>query len=136
MNNCPFCKFNDKAVIVYEDEVSYAIVSDKPINKYHLLIIPRQHYSNFIELPKELVSHLFVVAQKLSIGIRVTCQPDAVHHIFDDDITHKGFNLIEHFKIHIIPRFSNDKVKIDWGRENLDIKTRTDIAKKLLKLNQ
>jgi diadenosine tetraphosphate (Ap4A) HIT family hydrolase len=41
-----------------------------------------------------------------------------------------GHNLVSHYKIHIIPRFQNDQVKIDWGREKEDrgIAYRIEIA--------
>jgi hypothetical protein len=53
--------------------------------------------------------------------MRAVCQPDAVTHIADDDLEGNGFSLMTHDKFHIIPiipRFLNNRVKIDWGRED------------------
>jgi hypothetical protein len=48
----------------------------------------------------------------------MVCHPDVVTHISDDDLEDRGFNLVTHYKFHVIPRFLNDRVKIDWGRED------------------
>jgi histidine triad (HIT) family protein len=92
-------------------------ISRNPINNYHVLIIPKVHYENFIDLPDCIAAHIFLVAKKLSEAIRKACSPVAISHLSDDDISNSGYNLISHYKFHIIPRFNDDKVKIDWGRE-------------------
>lgn len=134
MKNCVFCDFKDKEVVIYKDEFCYAIISKDPINKYHVLVIPRRHYEDFIELPDELASHIFLVAKRLSAAVRKACKPGAIHHISDDDISRSGYNLVAHYKFHIIPRFKNDKVKIEWHREtDLGIETRSKFAAKIRK---
>jgi histidine triad (HIT) family protein len=118
---------------VYEDELCFAAVSQNPINRYHVMVIPREHYENFIDLPDDLASHLFLVAKKLSLAVRKSCNPVAIHHISDDDIQKKGYNLISHYKFHIIPRFENDKVKMEWDRYDLSLEERTKIAEEIKK---
>ena len=128
MDDCVFCNFQDKGVIVYEDEKCFCAVSLNPINKYHLMVIPKEHLENFVDLPDELISHLFIVAKKISLALRKTCKPLAIHHISDDEIGGKGYNLISHYKIHIIPRFENDKVIMEWNRYDLSPQERAKIA--------
>lgn len=114
--HCAFCGYKDKEVIIYYDKLCYAVISKSPINKHHVLVIPKEHYKDFIDLPEKLAAHLFLAAQKMSSAVRKACKPDAIEHISDDDISNIGINLMEHYKIHIIPRFKNDKVKLDWAR--------------------
>lgn len=116
-NTCVFCDFKDRKVLIYEDKLCYAIISTSPINKYHVMVIPKRHYQDFIEIPDKLAAHLFVVTKKLSEAVRKACKPQAITHISDDDISRGGWNLVAHYKIHIIPRFKNDKVKIEWNRD-------------------
>jgi histidine triad (HIT) family protein len=106
----------------------FAAVSLNPINKYHIIVIPKRHYENFIDLPDDLVSHIFLIAKKLSLAVREACNPVVIHHISDDDIQKKGYNIISHYKLHIIPRFNNDGVKTEWNRQNLDLEARAKIA--------
>jgi histidine triad (HIT) family protein len=128
---CIFCNFKDKEVLVYDDDLCYAIISKDPINDYHVLIIPKKHYKNFIELPDKLASHVFLVAKKISKAVREACNPDAVTHLFDDDISKEGYNMVSHYKFHIIPRFKKDLLMIDWSplrNKNLGIKARSKFA--------
>lgn len=133
MDNCVFCNFNDKSVAIYEDKLCYAVISLNPINKYHVLVIPRAHYENFVDLPDEIASHIFLVAKKLSLAVRKACNPLAIHHISDDDINKSDYNLVAHYKLHIIPRFKDDGVKMEWNREDLDINTRSKLAEEVKK---
>lgn len=131
MKDCVFCNFQDKGVVIYEDDLCYAAVSLNPINKYHVMVIPKKHLESFVDLPNDLVSHLFVVAKRVSMAVRKACNPVAIHHMTDDDIQRRGFNLVSHFKIHIIPRFENDKVKMEWDRQDLSLEEREKVAEEI-----
>jgi histidine triad (HIT) family protein len=113
---CPFCDWAAGTPFVHEDPLAVALIDRRPINRYHVLVVPRRHVVNFVDLPPELLTHLFRLTQVLSQGIRDVCRPDAIQHLTDDDLAGHGFNLVPHFKIHIIPRFQGDRVRIDWGR--------------------
>jgi diadenosine tetraphosphate (Ap4A) HIT family hydrolase len=54
-----------------------------------------------------------------------------IHHMSDDDIAKKGYNLISHYKFHIIPRFENDGVEMKWARQDLDLRARAGIASEI-----
>jgi histidine triad (HIT) family protein len=131
MEGCVFCNFADKGVVVYEDEKCFAAISLNPINKYHVMVIPREHHESLVDLPDELAAHLFWVAKKMTRAVRAACQPEAIMRVSNDDIAKKGYNLVAHFKIHIIPRFANDGVKIDWKREDLPLVDRERIAQEV-----
>gem|GEM_PF-3965085 len=49
-SNCPFCDFADRDVLIHEDEFVFAVISLRPINNYHVLVIPREHYEAFTDL--------------------------------------------------------------------------------------
>ena len=102
-------------VIVYDDDICFAIVSKNPINNHHVLVIPKKHFESFIDLPDILASHIFLVAKKISKAVREACNPDAITHLFDDDVSKSGFNMVPHYKFHIIPRYKKDMHVIDWS---------------------
>lgn len=116
LSDCVFCTFKEDAVVIYQDRQCFAIISKNPINQHHILLIPRAHYVNFVEIPDALVSHLFIVAKKLSKALRLACKPDAITHLFDDDLGDHRYNVVAHYKIHLIPRFKQDLGIIDWGK--------------------
>ena len=115
MNSCPFCGFTEEDVVVYGDERCFAAVSRDPINRHHLMVIPREHYRHFVDLPDDVAGHLFVVAKRLSVALRQAVRPEAICHISDDDMT-GDYNLVAHYKLHLIPRFADDGVATGWAR--------------------
>ena len=127
------CNFKDEELIIYNDKLCYSIISRTPINKYHTMIIPKEHYKDFIDVPDELASHIFLVTKKISKAVRKACNPDAITHISDDDITNSGYNLTTHFKFHILPRFKEDLYIINWKllRKKVSDEARSEIAKEI-----
>ncbi len=39
--------------------------------------------------------------------------------------------LVAHYKFHIIPRFKNDKIVIDWAREDVGLRERAVFAREI-----
>ncbi len=129
---CPFCEFEDQRAVIYVDEFCFAAISRKPINKYHVMVIPKVHHENFVDLSDELVAHIFVVAKKISLAVRKACDPAAVLHVSDDEVSKKGYNLVSHYKFHIIPRFEHDSVVVDYHREeDPGIEARAEFAERI-----
>jgi len=48
-NPCIFCKI-DKKNIIFENDYAYASYDSYPVSKFHSLIIPKRHISDFFEL--------------------------------------------------------------------------------------
>ena len=118
-------------MVVFKDDQCFAAVSKNPINKYHVMVVPKEHYENFVDLPDELTAHIFLVAKKLSAAVRKAAKPEAIIHMSDDDIAKKGYNLVSHFKFHIIPRFANDGIEMKWARQDLDLTARASVASEI-----
>tara|TARA_Y100000748_G_C15341884_1_gene428349 strand:+ start:403 stop:804 length:402 start_codon:yes stop_codon:yes gene_type:complete len=105
-NPCIFCKV-DKKNIIYENDYAYVSYDSYPVSKFHSLIIPKRHISDFFDLNKD---ELFA------------CN-DVIHKIKKEiekkDKLVKGFNIgtnaglisgqtIMHCHIHLIPRRKGD----------------------------
>lgn len=128
-NSCPLCDFDDRNVIIADDDYVFSIISENPVNPYHVLVVPKEHYESFSELPDFLASHLFLSAKRLSAAVRQASQADGITHISDDGVSWGGFDLVPHFKLHIIPRFKGDGTPIVWHRQtNLASLSRTQFA--------
>ncbi len=116
MNSCVFCNLRDRETPLYEDALCFAVVSKDPVNKHHVLVIPKAHYEQFPDVPDDLAAHLFVVAKRMSRAVRLACHPDMITLISDDDISKGGFNQVAHYKVHIIPRFKRDIDVVNFER--------------------
>lgn len=72
LNNCIFCqivKREKKAKILYEDEIVLAFYDINPQAPYHILVIPKKHIENLLEIgeeDREILGHIFWVINKIS----------------------------------------------------------------------
>jgi histidine triad (HIT) family protein len=67
MDDCVFCKLIKGELprkFEYEDDKIVAFRSNKPVAEVHILIVPKKHISNFMELGDEILD-MKNVAQKL-----------------------------------------------------------------------
>lgn len=54
---------------------------------------------------------------------------DGITYITEDDLTGQGYNLVAHWKLHVIARYRDDSVRIEWnGREELGHAARAAVA--------
>ena len=106
--DCLFCKIikgEIPAIKVYEDSLILAFMDIEPCAPGHIVVIPKKHTKNFLELDDDLIKPLFKTVKKMTKQIKDTLNPD------DFNI---GINFgkltggIEHLHIHIIPRFKGD----------------------------
>jgi len=112
MKDCLFCKIIEKEIpteILYEDKDVVAFLDIKPANKGHVLVLPKKHYKNFLETPKQEFNKIFEVCQKIA-----KAQMKALNaHGFNIMINNSRVagHLIDHLHVHVIPRFENDGLK-------------------------
>ena len=83
-----------------------------------MLVIPKEHYRNLIDLPDEVCAHIALVLKRMSSAVREVMKADAISHVTGDDLTGMGLNLVDHFKSHVIPRRNDDRVEINWNRDD------------------
>lgn len=108
--DCLFCQIINKGVdLIYQDENTAAFLDIKPVEKAHILVVPKIHSNTWIETSEENIKFVNVTAWKLAHKLL---------DIFPGTI--KGFNIITnngkeasqtvfHFHIHIIPKFEAHK---------------------------
>ena len=110
MTDCIFCKIINGELPsskIYEDDKLLAFLDIQPINKGHVLIIPKQHKVLIAELDNKILGDMISLANKINQAIR------------QSDIKSEGINLfladgeaagqeVFHVHLHIIPRFQKD----------------------------
>lgn len=52
-------------VFVYEDDLCVAFLDVQPMTEGHVLVVPREEVSHWVDLDESLSAHLFAVAQKV-----------------------------------------------------------------------
>ena len=60
MNDCIFCKIIKNEIpssTIYEDELIKVFLDVNPTANGHMLIIPKKHHTNILDMDNELISH-------------------------------------------------------------------------------
>jgi diadenosine tetraphosphate (Ap4A) HIT family hydrolase len=82
--------------VVYEDERCFALLTIAPLRPGHTLVVPREEIDHWIDLPAELSSHLFAVAQRIAGAMQEVFQPVKVGLII------AGLE-VRHTHLHLVP---------------------------------
>ena len=105
MNNCPFCSINQSQYLI-EGKYSYAKFDGYPLTKGHVLIICKEHVSNYFDLSETVQNEMMKLVAKAKVLL------DTNYSTSDYNI---GINCgdlagqtIDHVHIHLIPRRKGD----------------------------
>ena len=110
MDDCLFCKIVRGEIPskkIYEDDLVIGILDIEPNGEGHTLIIPKTHYTDYKELPDELVLHIHKVAQKVSDKLESKLHKNNVSFI----VNYMDAQVIKHFHLHIVPAFGKEITK-------------------------
>lgn len=108
--DCLFCQIiRDGKDLIYQDENTAAFLDIFPLEKGHILVVPKVHSDTWIETSEANISAVNITAQQIAKKLL---------KIFPNQI--KGFNtiinngkeanqMIFHFHVHVIPKFHENK---------------------------
>ncbi|MBI1969765.1 HIT family protein [Candidatus Woesearchaeota archaeon] len=116
--DCIFCKIVKGEIPcakIYEDEETVAFLDIAPINPGHALVIPKQHYKDFLELPEAMTAKLFAVARKLVPAVVKASKADAYNLGMNNG--KEAGQVIFHMHLHIVPRFKGDGLEHWPGKQ-------------------
>jgi histidine triad (HIT) family protein len=115
MSDCIFCKIVQgvaKSWKVYEDENVYAFLDIHPVNEFHTLVIPKNHYENIFDIPEHELMAVTTAVKKI---VSLFSQKLGIHNV--QVINSSGPEAqqdVFHFHIHIVPRKMGDNQNIRW----------------------
>lgn len=107
MKSCLFCNIIEKkeqAYIIYENERVCCFLDADPINKGHILIVPKKHYAEFTEVDSHCLTEIILIAQQMARIMAKLLHVDGITIMQNNGI----FNDIGHYHMHIFPRFEGD----------------------------
>src|SRR5262245_23773027 len=98
MDNCIFCKIASGEIPskkTYEDDTVMAFLDIHPKAPGHTLLIPKEHYRWFWQMPDDASDHLFRVAKQLAKKLGEEQQTEYVKlSIMGDEVPHVHVHLI------------------------------------------
>jgi histidine triad (HIT) family protein len=115
---CPICqKLKEDKNKIYEDNLVSAFLEDKPASPGHIVIAPKQHAPIFENYDDKIVSHIFVIANKLSSVLFESLQIQGTNILINNGVA--AGQKYPHFSLNIIPRTENDSLKFEWSPKKL-----------------
>ncbi len=130
VEDCLFCKIIRGEVpsyTLYEDEDVKVFLDIFPVSKGHSLVIPKKHYEQILDVPKEemiFLKNLPMISKKLK---EVTGASGL--NIFQSNGKDAG-QVIGHVHFHLIPRFQDDGVMKLPEQSKLDTTVAIDLMEK------
>ena len=119
---CIFCsivKGDIPSKKVYEDENVIAILDISQATKGHTLIIPKKHYANILEIEYPDYENVMIAAKKVAEKINVVYKPAGFNIL--NNCNEAAGQTVMHFHVHVIPRYENDDLKIEFVDHSKDI---------------
>ncbi|MDO5564346.1 MAG: HIT family protein [Eubacteriales bacterium] len=131
MNECVFCNIingNIPSYKIYEDEDFISFLDIAPATKGHVLIVPKKHMENLIDMDDELLKKVLILSKKIVKALK------KVYSFNDFNIIQNNGELsgqtVNHFHLHIIPRYGKTELGL-WTPHEKDESVNNDYALKI-----
>ncbi len=112
---CIFCKIiagKIPSAKVYEDHSIISFLDIAPANKGHILVLPKKHYETLTDTPETEVAGLFAAVKKIERALSSALGNDGYNILINNKKA--AGQLVPHIHIHIIPRFADDGIRLNW----------------------
>jgi histidine triad (HIT) family protein len=114
-SDCLFCKIaagDIPSTRVYEDERTIAFMDINPGSRGHLLVIPRTHSTDLLEIEAVDLEAVARTAQVMARRVKDKLSADGVNLI--NSCGARAWQTVFHFHMHVIPRYDGDTLRLPW----------------------
>lgn len=109
MENCIFCKIIKGLIpsyTIYENEKVKVFMDINPISKGHLLVIPKKHYTNLMDIDNETLREIDDVIKELYPKLKERLDCEGLTRMQNNELGQE----VKHYHMHLVPRYKNDNV--------------------------
>jgi histidine triad (HIT) family protein len=113
--DCLFCKIvagEIPSARVDEDERTVAFMDINPATRGHLLVVPREHAVDLLEVPDADLEACARTAQRLARRVKERLGADGVNLL--NSCGPAAWQTVFHFHVHVIPRYAGDPLRLPW----------------------
>lgn len=108
--DCLFCKIIKGEIpskVIFEDELVKVFLDINPTTNGDMLIVPKKHYENILDIDDKLIPHIHNVIKDLYKLLKEKLSIDGL------TIVENNFHgqEVKHYHVHVTPRYTNDEVK-------------------------
>lgn len=126
--DCIFCDIiNNKipSYKIYEDEIVVVFLDNNPSSNGHMLIVPKEHYLNILDIDNKTLVHINDVSKNMYLLLTEKLNVDGLTISQNNDYGQD----VKHYHTHLTPRYKDDNVKINYSSDLKDIKEIYEILK-------
>ncbi len=118
MDNCIFCKIIEGKIpsfTIYEDDIVKVFLDIDPSTNGDMLIIPKKHYTNILDIDKDTLCHIHLLIKDLYPKIKEKLHCDGLTISQNNEYSQE----VLHYHLHVTPRYKDDNCKITYNKNNL-----------------
>jgi histidine triad (HIT) family protein len=104
------------AAKVLETDLALAFLDIGPVNKGHLLVIPRAEAATLSDLPDDVAAHVGALLPRLCRAVKAATGADGLNIVVNHGEV--AGQTVHHVHWHIIPRFEGDAVRWPWPHQS------------------
>lgn len=130
--NCIFCKIIKGEIPctkIYENDSIISFLDISPANKGHCLVMPKNHYETLLETPDNNINQTIIMAKKIARAMNLSLGNEGFNILINNK--KEAGQLVPHLHFHIIPRFDNDNIKLNWQPKKYNNKEIDEFADKI-----
>lgn len=132
-SDCLFCKIvagEIPATMVAQDEHTVAFMDINPANPGHMLVVPRNHAKDLLEIDPEDLAAVVRQGKRLAARAVEVLDADGVNLL--NSCGPLAWQTVFHFHLHVIPRYAGDPLRLPWDPRPGDIEAIGAIGERLM----
>jgi histidine triad (HIT) family protein len=113
--DCLFCKIvagEIPSTRVDEDDRTIAFMDINPATRGHLLVVPREHALDLLEIPDDDLEACVRMSRRLAQRVKERLGADGVNLL--NSCGRAAWQTVFHFHVHVIPRYDDDPLRLPW----------------------
>ena len=127
MKDCIFCKVvagRAPASLVYEDKKIMALMTIRPANPGHVLVITKKHTTVLARMKENTGMHLFKITMRVARAIRKSgLRCEGINFFLADGEPQQE---ILHLHMHVVPRFHGDNFRREIANGSISSRKELD----------
>ena len=117
--DCLFCKIISGEIpsnTIYDGDLVKAFLDISPKSNGHLLVVPKKHYTNLEDIDLETLKHINIVAKNLYVVLKEKLNCEGLTLVQNNGLGQE----VKHYHLHLIPRYTNDDIKLISNEKMID----------------
>ena len=99
---------------IYENNNVLSFMDIAPVNKGHVLVVPKKKYVTVTEMPAELAGEFFKAVHIVAKAVEKATSAEGYNILINNNPA--SGQEVPYVHAHIIPRFSNDGFRFGWRK--------------------